>query len=442
MLCTTLLSIIITTHSFSTSPSFSFCSAFFSSSCASILTFSHIHSNKLCSTALFSLSNTFKMSFRSALLAATALIATASSHIIMESPVPYSNDKIDNSPITAAQFPCKVQNGFTVTKMNSMKVGETQKISFKGSAVHGGGSCQLSYTQDTTPTANSKFKVIKSIEGGCPGVDGVKTFDFTLPDSIPSGKGTFAWTWNSKMAGQPELYMNCAPIDVSGGASDASGLDSLPDTLFVNRDPTSCKQVENKVVKFPNPGKDVESDGTGVAPVGSGCGSSSGGSDDAPAPGAGGASSAPATKPTSSAAAGAPSAAPTTGASKPTSSAAAPKPTASDPVFAPGASSALPSVVPTTLATAVAPSSPAGTASPPTATGSPSTGAPSTGSPSTGGASGSCSEDGAIVCNGATQFGICNKGQVTWQAVAAGTQCADGKIAKRGYNGRIARPRY
>ncbi|PVH97819.1 lytic polysaccharide monooxygenase [Periconia macrospinosa] len=332
------------------------------------------------------------MSVRSVLFAATALLATANSHIIMEYPVPYSNDKIDNSPITAAQFPCKSQNGFTVTKMNPMKVGETLQTSFKGTAVHGGGSCQLSYTQDTTPTANSKFKVIKSIEGGCPGVDGTtKKFDFALPDAIPNGKGTFVWTWFSKMAGQPELYMNCAPIDVSGGASDASKLDTLPDTLFANIN-SKCKQVENKAIKFPNPGKEVQDGGLGDAT-------------------------------------------------------AAPKPTGSAPVLAPGASSA----APTTLATVVAPSPPAGSASPPTATGAPSTGAPSTGAPSTGapstgapstgGASGSCSSDGAIVCNGTSQFGICNKGQVVWQAVAAGTQCANGVISKRGYNGRIARPR-
>lgn len=147
------------------------------------------------------------MSIRSVLVAASALLATANAHIIMASPVPYSVDKVDSSPITAEQFPCKSQNGFTVSTMNSMKVGESQKISFKGSAVHGGGSCQLSYTQDTTPTKNSVFKVIKSIEGGCPGVDGVKEFDFTLPDSIPNGKGTFAWTWFSKLSGAPELYM-------------------------------------------------------------------------------------------------------------------------------------------------------------------------------------------------------------------------------------------
>ena len=125
----------------------------------------------------------------------------------MDQPVPYSVDKIDNSPITASQFPCKSQNGFTVSTMNNMAVGSQQTIKFKGTAVHGGGSCQLSVTMDTEPTANSVFKVIKSIEGGCPGVDGTTNeYNFELPDSIPNGKATFAWTWFSKMSGK--FYIN------------------------------------------------------------------------------------------------------------------------------------------------------------------------------------------------------------------------------------------
>lgn len=40
----------------------------------------------------------------------------------------------------------------------------------------------------------------------------------------------------------------------------------------------------------------------------------------------------------------------------------------------------------------------------------------------------SCPTDGAIVCNGPSQFGLCNFGQVVWQQAAAGTQCQDGQI--------------
>ena len=40
----------------------------------------------------------------------------------------------------------------------------------------------------------------------------------------------------------------------------------------------------------------------------------------------------------------------------------------------------------------------------------------------------SCPTDGALVCNGPSQFGLCNFGQVVWQQVALGTQCQDGQI--------------
>jgi hypothetical protein len=135
-------------------------------------------------------------------------MATANAHVVMKSPIPYSVDKLDNSPITKAQFPCKSQNGFSVSTMNQMKVGAKNTLELSGSAVHGGGSCQLSVSLDMEPTASSVFKVIKSMEGGCPGVDSAAgSYDFELPDSIPNGNATFAWTWMSKLSGGPELYM-------------------------------------------------------------------------------------------------------------------------------------------------------------------------------------------------------------------------------------------
>ena len=213
------------------------------------------------------------MSFRSTIVAAAAIFATANAHVVMKAPVPYSVDKLDNSPITKAQYPCKSQNGFTVSTMNSMKVGETNKLELFGSAVHGGGSCQLSVTLDTEPTPDSVFKVIKSMEGGCPGVEGeAGTYEFVLPDSIPNGKATFAWTWMSKLSGGPELYMNCAPIEVTGGSDDKSAFEKLPDMLKINLD-DSCKSVPNFAVQFPDPGSVVQKGATNdlKPPTGSGC---------------------------------------------------------------------------------------------------------------------------------------------------------------------------
>lgn len=421
-------------------------------------------------------------------MAAATMFAAVNSHMIMKHPVPFSVDKLDNSPISASQFPCKSNIGFTVSEMNQMAVGEEQELSFTGSAVHGGGSCQLSVTMDTEPTKDSVFKVIKSIEGGCPGVSGAETFKFQLPDSIPNGKATFAWTWFAKLSGGPEMYMNCAPIEVTGGASDKSKFDALPDMLVANlAGTTTCKQEVSKVLKFPNPGSVLETGGDAadiLDPTGD-CGSTGTTPSDPsqPSPPAGGAPSAapsslaggaPSPAPTSPAggapsapsppAAGQPPAAPTSAVGgKPTVAptppsgskpSAAPLPPNGGGVFAPGASSGSPAgptapVRPstsTTLVTVTAtptppvrPTPPAGTGSPAIPT-TPSTPGGGSGTPSTpGGGPSTCSEDGAIVCNGATQFGICNNGKLVWQEVAAGTTCANGSITKRGYNGRIVR---
>jgi hypothetical protein len=381
------------------------------------------------------------MSIRS-IISVAAFMVSANAHMIMQSPVPYSVDKLDNGPITADQFPCKSNLGFTVSKMNAMAVGEKQSLSFKGSAVHGGGSCQLSVTTDTTPTKNSVFKVIKTMEGGCPGVDGPETFDFELPASIPNGKATFAWTWFAKLSGGPEMYMNCAPIEVTGGASDKSGFEALPDMLVANIATASCKSPTSKVLKIPNPGKNLQIsgpesdivDGTGD------CGASSGSPPASPSSPAGQPSSAPqssaAAQPSSPA--GQPSSAPQSSAAAPPNATAAP-PSNPGGVFAPGASGA-PTMTSTTLVTvtgAPKPTVPAasGTGSPaqPTTPSTPST--PSTG----GGAGPSCSTNGAIVCNGEKQFGLCNNGSVVWQDVAAGTACVNGIVSKRSVNSRVRR---
>jgi hypothetical protein len=302
----------------------------------------------------------------------------------------------------------------------------------------------LSVTTDTEPTENSVFKVIKSIEGGCPGVDGsTNEYNFELPDSIPNGKATFAWTWFSKMSGAPELYMNCAPIEVTGGASDKSAFEALPDMLVANIG-DGCTTAQNFATKFPNPGSAVQEGATNdqKPPTGS-CGSSSGGTTPAqPSSPAGQPPSAP-----KSSAVAQPT--PPSGGSPPAggqSSAAAPSAAPSAPpsnpggVFAPGASGAPVQSTSTTLVTVTGAPTPAK----PTVPSSPGTGVPAQPAPpSTGGGSATtCSTNGAIVCNGEKQFGLCNNGNVVWQDVAAGTACVNGVVSKRSLNARVARPRY
>ncbi|KAL8649969.1 MAG: hypothetical protein Q9210_004098, partial [Variospora velana] len=156
------------------------------------------------------------------------IITTASAHIIMENPVPYGSP--DSNPLLAdgSDFPCKQsEDVYKVVKQNIMPVGQPQTLSFIGQATHGGGSCQISLTTDKQPTKDSVWKVIETIEGGCPsshpgnlGDDptgrGTDTFNFSIPPMIPPGDYTLAWTWFNKI-GNREMYMNCAPVTVTGG---------------------------------------------------------------------------------------------------------------------------------------------------------------------------------------------------------------------------------
>ncbi|KAI0120618.1 hypothetical protein BJ170DRAFT_589099, partial [Xylariales sp. AK1849] len=134
--------------------------------------------------------------------------------------------------------------------------------------VHGGGSCQVSITYDTEPGGGSVWKVIKSIEGGCPApgqtgnmgdnADAEDPFEynFTIPTDIPNGTATTAWTWFNKL-GNREMYMNCGPVTLTGQGGNASNFDELPD-IFLAHISNGCGIPEGYDITFPNPGKDVE----------------------------------------------------------------------------------------------------------------------------------------------------------------------------------------
>ena len=68
----------------------------------------------------------------------------------------------------------------------------TYDMTLKGSVTHGGGSCQLSMSFD----GGSEFKIIQSMEGGCP-IN--KRYRFKIPKELGKGRkrstGLFAWTW-------------------------------------------------------------------------------------------------------------------------------------------------------------------------------------------------------------------------------------------------------
>ena len=121
------------------------------------------------------------------ILSAAALLGSAvNGHMIMKTPTPFGGSSLDNSPLTSSNYPCKVTSDpssfYSGTTATEMAIGETQTLSFTGSAVHGGGSCQLAVTSDAAPDASTNWQVILSIESGCPSTDGTaaSTYDFTI----------------------------------------------------------------------------------------------------------------------------------------------------------------------------------------------------------------------------------------------------------------------
>lgn len=168
------------------------------------------------------------------------------------------------SPLEAdgSDFPCKgYQNDRPVQTTVTYTTGSTYNMTLSGSAMHEGGSCQLSLSYDNGAT----FKVIKSIIGGCPLTP---VFDFTIPSYAPAGTALLAWSWQN-IEGNREFYMNCAEVSViSGGGSrrhrrrqqsSLSSFDQLPYLWKANlAGINTCATVESTDTVYPHPGPDVE----------------------------------------------------------------------------------------------------------------------------------------------------------------------------------------
>ncbi|KAI9783389.1 MAG: hypothetical protein M1839_003924 [Geoglossum umbratile] len=215
----------------------------------------------------------------SAFALAMGLASYADAHMRMAQPVPFDSQNVLNGPLdpTGIDFPCKGDKDYLRKTENTWPIGSNQTLATIGQAVHGGGSCQISVTYDEKPNANSVWKVIHSIQGNCParnqaGNEGSDAFaanpdkyEFQIPNDLKAGKAIAAWTWFNKV-GNPEMYMNCAPITITGGNSKrdpalvARDYDSLPNMFKANISP-SCKTTQTGFcVVFPNPGKSVEQD--------------------------------------------------------------------------------------------------------------------------------------------------------------------------------------
>ncbi|KAJ5191602.1 uncharacterized protein N7498_010587 [Penicillium cinerascens] len=378
--------------------------------------------------------------FVKSMLAAMLGASAVNAHMVMTNPVPYGKDTLTNAPMAAdgSDFPCKLRsNTYEVTEENKIAIGESHLLTFQGSATHGGGSCQISMTTDRAPSKDTEWKVIKSFEGGCPAnVDGnlsggstmadPYTFNFTIPEGIEAGKYTLAWTWFNRI-GNREMYMNCAPVTVTGGSSKRSPEEqvSVVEKRTANFPPmfvanvNGCTTKEGVDIRFPQPGDDVEFLGepANLAPEGSAActgtptfagsgdtssGSSSSGSSSSDS-GSGSGSSG-----SSSGSSSAASSAPTE------TSSAAPAPTSSS-TLAETSAPAVPESVPSSTQVAPAPSS-----------------STSSGSSSSSGAlSGPCSNEGQWNCIAGTSFQRCASG--AWSAItqmAAGTTCNAGQSSE------------
>ncbi|KAM7190723.1 hypothetical protein V8F20_009628 [Naviculisporaceae sp. PSN 640] len=227
------------------------------------------------------------MFFTKVAVAATGFAALTNAHVFMNTPQVAAVPRVHNGPLDAsgADFPCQIRDGnYDAGGVNNvMPLGSRQPLAFTGSAVHGGGSCQISITYDSKPTKQSVWKVIHSIEGGCPvrntegniGDDASMPvpgdFSFPIPDDIPAGNGTLAWTWLNRI-GNREFYMNCAPITLTGTGGDKSNWEALPD-MFVANIGNDCTTQEKMDYKYPNPGKSVDNFSSFglVFPQGAGC---------------------------------------------------------------------------------------------------------------------------------------------------------------------------
>ncbi|KAK3380852.1 hypothetical protein B0H63DRAFT_395896 [Podospora didyma] len=363
---------------------------------------------------------------------AAVLLGAANGHMIMNTPTPYNYHKnprlVQVDPLGAAHpFPC--QGLSTPEFVTPITAGSTQLVNFTGGAQHGGGSCQFSLTYEYPPPKDkSKWKTIYTLIGGCPvsaagnlpegglidqdgradavhcgndsGTECIRQFNVPIPKGLPSGNATFAWTWYNKI-GNRELYMNCAPVSIQGGSTDANFFNSLPQ-MFVANVPGECTTGQG-VLNIPNPGnfgkvlEQPAAGSEGSCPKANGIPTFDGVSNKVPA--------------------AAPAAATT-------SSLAGPSKSAGDMAvisLPPTVVTIVPTAPGSPMVIATAPNSPIATA----------IAEPGVGSTSTSSSAVPCSPDGVIVCMAPGFFGLCDHGKAVKQALAAGTTCSGGKIVRR-----------
>jgi hypothetical protein len=374
-------------------------------------------------------------------IAATILLCVAyvNAHMMMISPAPYGKSTLNNSPLVGdgSDFPCKQRTGVYDAEgaSNTMTIGQPQTLSFIGSAVHGGGSCQVSLTTDLQPTKSSQWMVIHSIQGNCPSnvtgnLDsdasglGAAVFQYTIPAGIAPGQYTIAWSWVNKI-GNREFYMNCGPATIVAAKKKRyapepkiSKRQSTFPAMFVANlagVDNGCITVEGDDTLYPDPGASYVNGTIGVklALPPAGCGSLA-----AVTPGTPSTGSAP------SATSAPPGSSPSAASSAPGFGVGSSS-TASPGVFATGTASAAPLATSTAIVSPIPASAAPAAASSVASAGVP---APSGTTTTSGAQSGACTNEGAWFClAGGSSFQRCASGVwSTPMSMAAGTTCTPG----------------
>ncbi|XHG04206.1 hypothetical protein AWENTII_007484 [Aspergillus wentii] len=159
-------------------------------------------------------------------IACGLLASSVSAHMQMSKPYPLRSplnkdadgqkDYSYTNPLSTdgSDYPCK---GYADDDFNATahyELGGEYDLELSGSAVHGGGSCQIGLSYDKGET----IRVIHSMLGGCP-ID--KKYKFKIPENAKEGNALLSWTWFNKV-GNREMYMNCAQVTIGGGSNKGS----------------------------------------------------------------------------------------------------------------------------------------------------------------------------------------------------------------------------
>ncbi|KAK1962173.1 endoglucanase [Colletotrichum sublineola] len=196
-------------------------------------------------------------------LLVSMLASKTLAHVVLENPKPFkfvADGPTNPISSTGDDFPCKIPAGATYEIdgfPTPMAVGETSEATFKGQAVHGGGSCQFALSADRKPTKDSRWM-----------------YPFKIPETIAPGDYVFAWIWLARVGGQPEYYMNCAPVTITGTKKKREHFvdrrkslarhEQYPELFMANIGETSggCTTGEalnaQIPIAFPNPGISVD----------------------------------------------------------------------------------------------------------------------------------------------------------------------------------------